>query len=572
MQAVLSGNEAVARGAYENGVGFASAYPGTPSTEILENIKHIKEIDAQWSPNEKVALEVAIGASVGGVRTLCAMKHVGVNVAADPLFTFAYTGVNGGFVLISAEDPGMHSSQNEQDNRQLARAAKIPVLEPSDSQESKDFVGYALEISEKFDTPVMIRMTTRVSHSKSVVRLNERTENRKAYQRATHKFISLPSNARRLRVSVEERLEKLRLFGETFVGNKMEIGDRRVGIVTSGIAYQYAKEVMPNASFLKIGLSYPLPEKLIREFAGKVDRLYVVEELDSFIEEQIRNLGIEVMGKDVIPGMGELNPDILRKALKHEERETQAEDLPVRIPVLCPGCGHRALFYTLKKLKISSTGDIGCYTLGAYAPLESIDTCFCMGASIPVALGLEKANGKDFARKWVAVLGDSTFIHSGITGLIDVVYNKGTTTVCILDNSITAMTGHQDNPATGKTLKGEPTHSLNIEKLVEAVGIKHIRSVDPNNLPELEKVLLEETAREEPSVIIVRRPCVLAAKTQKAPFHVEEDKCKKCGACFKLGCPAIEKPGTARINSVLCTGCGVCQQVCKFDAIKAEEA
>ncbi|MGE5708105.1 MAG: indolepyruvate ferredoxin oxidoreductase subunit alpha [Bacteroidota bacterium] len=569
MKAVLSGNEAIARGAYEHGVGFASAYPGTPSTEILENIKRYDDIESQWSANEKVAFEVAMGASVGGLRSLTAMKHVGVNVAADPLFTFAYTGVNGGFILVSADDPGMHSSQNEQDNRMLAKAAKIPVLEPSDSQEAKDFVGYALEISEKFDTPVLLRMTTRVSHSKSVVTLGERTFVRKEYKKDFNKFISLPSNARKLRVTVEERLENLKQFGETFVGNKMEINERRVGIITSGIAYQYAKEVMPNASFLKLGLSYPLPDRLVREFASKVDRLYVIEELDPVIEEQVRNLGIEVLGKDVIPGIGELNPDLIRKALLNEERSAEGEELPVRLPVLCPGCGHRAFFYTLKKNGIASTGDIGCYTLGAYPPLDAIDTCFCMGASVTAALGLEKANGQDFARKWVAVLGDSTFIHSGITGLIDVLYNGGTTTVCILDNHITAMTGHQQNPATGKNIKNQPTKQLDIQKLVEAVGVEHVRVVDPNDLAALERTILEEVARPEPSVVIVRRPCVLIEKANRKPFRVEN--CKKCGACFKLGCPAIEKQEKeAVINPVLCTGCGVCQQLCKFNSISQE--
>ncbi|HEY9764874.1 MAG TPA: thiamine pyrophosphate-dependent enzyme, partial [Chroococcales cyanobacterium] len=427
--------------------------------------------------------------------------------------------------------------------------------------------------SEKFDTPVILRMTTRVSHSKSVVELGERKFEKKEYKREFDKFISLPSNARRLRLKVEERLEKLRKFGETFVGNRMDLGDRKIGIITSGIAYQYAKEILPDASFLKLGLSYPLPDRLVREFASKVDRLYVVEELDSFIEEQVRNLGIEVMGKDVVPGIGELNPDILRKSLLHEEKNVESEKLPVRLPVLCPGCGHRALFYALKKLKISATGDIGCYTLGAYPPLDGIDTCFCMGASITVGLGLEKAQGQDFARKWVAVLGDSTFIHSGITGLIDVLYNGGTTTVCILDNSITAMTGHQDNPASGKTLSGKEAKSLNLEKLVAALGVEHIQVVDPNDLAKLEKVLLEETERAEPSVIIVRRPCVLKYKEHVRPaFSVEESACKKCGSCFKLGCPAIEKnEGKSVINAILCTGCGVCRQTCKFDAIHQEE-
>ena len=573
-KALLTGNEAIARGAYEYGVSVATAYPGTPSTEILENIAQWKEIRAQWSPNEKVALEVAIGASIAGARTLVAMKHVGVNVAADPLFTFTYTGVNGGLVLVSADDPGLHSSQNEQDNRTYARFAKMGLLEPADSQEAKDMVGQALMISERFDVPVMLRTTTRISHSKTLVELGEpQARTLKEYKKDVRKYVAVPANAK-VRTGVkQQRLLEMAEFSEQTELNRIEWREKRVGVVTSGIAYQYVKEALPEASVLKLGFTNPIPLKKIADFAAQVEQLWVIEELDPLVEEQIRAAGIKVSGgKAELSRVGEYSPSMIRKAILGEDSTAQAPAaVPVRPPVLCPGCPHRGPFYALRKNRKRVTGDIGCYTLGASAPLESIDTTICMGASIPVALGMEKARPEE-AENLVAVIGDSTFLHSGITGLIDTVYNKGTTTIMILDNSITAMTGHQHHAATGQTLQGEATSQVDFEALCRAVGVKRVRVVDAGNLAELEQAIKEETAVREPSVIIARRPCALIAKQTAPRLKVNHDACTGCRMCMSIGCPAIsfaDKKST--IDPTLCVGCGLCQQVCKFNAIVPEE-
>ncbi len=572
MQKLLSGNEAIARGAYEYGVHFAIAYPGTPSTEILENIARYKEIKAEWSINEKVAYESAWGASLTGARVLTAMKHVGLNVAADPFMTSAYTGINGGFVLVSADDPGMWSSQNEQDNRNYAKFAKVPMLEPSDSQEAKDFVGEALHISEEFDIPVLLRISTRISHSKGIVKTGERKELPiKGYEKNMKKYVILPVNARVRRVDLKRRIERLRKFSDKFEYTKFEWGKQDIGIITAGTSYQYAKEALPEASFLKISMTYPLPEEKIKEFASKVKRLIVVEELDPFMEEQIKVMGIRVEGKNLIPEIGELSTKIVRESLsKTENRKlitNNRVDIPKRPPVLCPGCPHRAVFYILHKLKVPVTGDIGCYTLGAIPPLNAIDTCLCMGASISGASGLSKM-AKD--KKIVGVIGDSTFIHSGITGLIDCVYNKRDVTICILDNRITAMTGHQVNPGTGVTLNGEQTHTLDIEALCRTIGVSHTRVVDALDIKEIRRAFKEELEFKGVSVIIARGYCIVyERKYIKSPFKVVPEKCNGCGACFDLGCPAIEKHDKkAVINEVLCVGCGLCLQVCKFDAFE----
>ncbi|NLO89902.1 MAG: indolepyruvate ferredoxin oxidoreductase subunit alpha [Clostridia bacterium] len=570
MPKLLTGNEAVARGAYEAGVHFASAYPGTPSTEILENLAQYEEVDAQWSPNEKVALETALGACIGGARSIVSMKHVGLNVAADPLFTASYTGVNGGLVIVSADDPGMYSSQDEQDNRYYARFAKIPMLEPSDSQEAKDFTIFAFDLSEEYDTPVLLRLTTRISHGRSPVVLGERTERKvKDYSRNIEKYIVLPAHARRLHVEVENRMSRLRALAEKSPLNKVEMGDRELGIITCGAAYQYVKEACPNASILKLGFSYPVPHELIREFAKQVNRLIVVEELEPLLENEIRALGIKVEGKELFTRFGELSTEIVRKGLGMEDETSfkPEDNIPLRPPVLCPGCPHRGVFYQLNKLKAVVTGDIGCYTLGALPPLSSMDTCHCMGASIGTALGLEKARGKEFARKVVAVIGDSTFLHSGITGLMDVVYNKGTITVVILDNGITAMTGHQHHPGTGYTAKNESTSKVDLEEICRAVGVKRVVTVDCYDLERLGTVLKEEMSAEEPSVVIARRPCILWVRERERAFAVGES-CIGCGACIGLGCPAISLLGTAaEINAQMCTGCGLCAQVCPTKAI-----
>ncbi|MGC9043677.1 MAG: indolepyruvate ferredoxin oxidoreductase subunit alpha [Myxococcota bacterium] len=564
---ILSGNEAIARGAYEAGVAFASAYPGTPSTEILENISRYREIYSEWSPNEKVAYEVAYGASLAGVRALVAMKHVGVNVAADPMMTSVYTGVNAGLVLISADDPSMHSSQNEQDNRRYAYFAKMPCIEPSDSQEAKDFLKIAFEISEKFDTPVMLRVTTRVCHSKSIVTLGEKKEvPYKEYNKDFVKYCMLPSSARVRRVELEKRLARLREYSNKSPLNRIEINRTDIGIITNGISYQHSKEAFPDASILKIGMSNPMPDELIKEFAKKVKKLYVVEELEPYMEEFVKTLGIEVIGKEVIPNIGELTSDIIRNAILGKKVIYETPKIPMRPPILCPGCPHRGFFAVTSKLGLTVLGDIGCYTLGAYEPLSAIETCLCMGASIGQAVGFARSYKGKNKNRVVAAIGDSTFVHSGITPLIDAVYNKANVVVCILDNETTAMTGHQEHPGTGRTLMGEETVKLNLEALCKSIGVPHVRVANPNNLKETEKVLKEELAFEGPSVIIFKSPCVVKDRTVwKKPLKVISEMCAGCGECFKIGCPAIikDKNGKAVVDPILCIGCGVCVQVCK---------
>jgi indolepyruvate ferredoxin oxidoreductase alpha subunit len=586
---LLSGNEAIARGAFESGVGVAAAYPGTPSTEILESLGAYPGLHVEWAPNEKVALETAMGAAFGGARAIAVMKHVGVNVAADPLFTLSYTGLRGGLVLVTADDPEMHSSQNEQDNRHYARSAKVPMLEPSDSQEAKDFTRKAFELSERFDTPVMVRTTTRVSHSKSVVFLGEPSvpPNPRKLVKDPAKLVMLPANARKRHPVVEKRMEDLSRLAETLPENRIEWGGKKEGIITSGISYEYAKEVMPEASFLKLGMVYPLPKDMIRSFASRVETLFVVEELDPFIEEQVRALGIEVTGKSVFPLCGELNPSLVEKGLKNlpsPAGEALSLKLPARPPIMCPGCPHRGVFSVLNKLKLFVTGDIGCYTLGFLPPLSAIDTCVCMGASIGHALGLDKALQEEALGKVVAVIGDSTFLHSGITGLLNVVYNRGAVTLVILDNHTTAMTGRQDHPGTGFTLQGEETNQVDLVKLVRALGVKNVKVINPYDLAASERVIKREVRRPEPSVIISRAPCVLSRREKKLSgeaLFVNADACAGCRACLRLGCPAMtwvkeegvngegkKRKGRAAIDSFLCNGCTLCAQVCKFGAIK----
>ncbi|ADL53845.1 indolepyruvate ferredoxin oxidoreductase subunit alpha [Clostridium cellulovorans] len=579
MKKLMTGNEAIARGAFEYGVTVATAYPGTPSTEILSNISKYENINGEWSSNEKVALEIGIGASIAGARTLVAMKHVGLNVAADPLMSISYPGVNGGLVIAVADDSGQHSSQNEQDTRYFGVFAKVPVVEPSDSQECKEFVGAALRISEDFDTPVILRLSTRVSHSQSIVYLEDQQINLvKEYDKNPNKYIVAPAVSKKRRVLAEARLKKLEEFAEITELNKVEYNDLNIGIITSGIAYQYVKEVFPSASILKLGLSYPLPRNKITEFVNKCDSTFVIEELEPIFEEKIKSWGLGVVGKEVIPTVGELSPEIIRKSILKEVMDEVvvefSEFIPNRPPVLCPGCHHRGVFYVLKKLGLHVSGDIGCYTLAAFPPLDAMETAICMGASIGMAFGFEKAQGKDFSKNTVAVIGDSTFIHSGITALIDVVYNKGNTTVIILDNSTTAMTGHQENPATGYTLRGEPTLSIDFEALGKAIGIKRVRTIDAYDIENLEKVVADETMAEEPSLIITKRPCVLLERANivKEALKVNSKLCKGCRECLKIGCPSIGiKNNKAEINNILCVGCELCKKVCRFGAIETSQ-
>ena len=574
MKTLMIGNMAIARGAYEAGVTVATAYPGTPSTEIVENISRFEGVYAEWSPNEKVALEVAFGASLGGARTLVAMKHVGVNVAADPLYTLSYTGVNGGLVLVSADDPGMHSSQNEQDNRGYGKFAKLLVIEPSDSQEALDFTREAFNLSEQYDTPVMLRVTTRLCHSQSLVQPGEKIDRPlKEYKKNEAKYVMLPGFARLRHLEVEKRMAALREYVEESPLNRIEWGDRDKGIITSGIVYQYVKEVMPEVSILKLGTVNPLPEKLIRSFAAEVKKLYVVEELEPVIEEQLKAWGIELTGKSILPRTGEYSPELLEELLLGVPAPSGyqlGESIPGRPPLLCPGCPHRGVFYVLKRKRLTVAGDIGCYTLGALKPLGAMDSTLCMGASIGTALGMEKARGMESARKTVAVIGDSTFVHSGITPLIDTVYNRGNTTFMILDNGTTAMTGHQDHPATGRTITEEETSQLDLEALVRAIGVKRVRKVDPLRIGELEEALDEGLSHDGPSVILACRPCALIDKSPKPSLYIDEDKCKGCKICIKLGCTGVywlQEERKARINPDLCVGCGLCIEVCKFDAV-----
>ena len=580
-RAFLSGNAAIARGAWEAGLKFASAYPGTPSTEILEFLGKYEEVDAQWAVNEKTAMETVFGAAYGGARALCAQKHVGLNVAADPFFTAAYTGVNAGLVIVTADDPGLHSSQNEQDNRNYARSAKVPLFEPSNSQEAKDMVKAAFKLSEEYDTPVLLRTTTRVSHSEGIVTLGEREDiQNKEFVKAMGKYCTLPAIASKLHVKVEERTAKLEKLSNKSEFNRIEKGDTKLGIITSGISYCHAKEVFPNASFLKIGMSWPFPTELFKKFAGMVEKVVVIEENDPFLEMAVKAAGIECIGKDRIPMCGELNPDIIHNALKEfSDKPTpktaklvSGVKIPVRPPVLCPGCPHRGVFFTLRKLNCTVAGDIGCYSLGALAPHNAMHSIICMGASITNALGMEKAMKDKIHGKLVSVIGESTFMHSGMTGLLDTVYNKGRHLTIILDNSITAMTGHQPNPACGKTLKGEPTKALDLEKVCRAIGVNSVTCVDPFDLPKLESSIKEALQSDEPTVIITKRPCFLLNDYKPKTFKVSinRDKCVKCGVCTKLGCPAIEvnpTDGKTVLNTALCVHCGLCAKVCKPGAI-----
>ena len=577
MKKLLLGNAAVARGAYEAGVNVVASYPGTPSTEITEEIVKFEEIYAEWSPNEKVAAEVAIGASIAGARAMSCMKHVGLNVMADPVFTVSYTGVNGGLVFCVADDPGMHSSQNEQDSRHYAKASKIMMLEPADSAECKNFTKLAFELSEKFDTPAFIRLSTRVSHSQSLVELEERCEvGVKEYEKNIGKYVMMPANAIKRHVVVEDRINALKEYAETASINAVEENGSNIGVISAGIAYLYAKEALGDkVDYLKLGMVYPLPTKKLVDFAKKYDKVYVVEELDPVIEDECRALGIEVIGKEVFTLLGEYTPSMIKAAVLGAETPEVLcanENIPVRPPVMCAGCPHRGTFYVLKKLGLVVSGDIGCYTLGAALPLQSVDTTICMGASVSAAHGMAKAQGKEFNKKLVSVIGDSTFMHSGITGLIDIVYNKGNNTVIILDNSITGMTGHQENPTTGYTIRGEETKQVNLIALCKACGIENVVVCDPFDVKEFEKVVKTEVEREEPSVIIAQRPCALLKSVKYTGRCKIGDNCKNCKMCMKLGCPAITlKNDKVVIDKTQCNGCGLCINVCPFNAIEKEE-
>ncbi len=574
---LMLGNAAIARGAFEAGAKVASAYPGTPSTEITEYISQYKEIYSEWAPNEKVAMETVIGSSIAGARSICAMKHVGLNVAADPLFTASYTGVNAGLVICVADDQGMHSSQNEQDSRHYANASKTLMLEPADSNECKEFVKKAFAMSEEYDTPVIIRLSTRISHSQGLVEINEPEDVAlKPYEKNPGKYVMMPAMARARHIIVEDRINKLKELAETSPLNHVEYNSKKIGVIAGGIAYQYAKEALgENASYLKLGIVYPLPEKLLKDFAASVDECYVIEELDPVIENHCKAIGINVIGKEKFSLLGEYSAEMISNIILNKKSEfvTRDEQIPGRPPVMCAGCPHRAVFNVLNRLKVVVSGDIGCYTLAALSPLNALDACVCMGASVSMAHGMDKARQGEMSKKTVAVIGDSTFIHSGITSLIDIVYNKGNSTVIILDNSITGMTGHQENPTTGKTIKGEPTTQINLKLLCEAVGVKRVTVIDPFNTDDFTALVKQELAAEEVSVIIAQRPCALlksAAYTGKCSINIE--KCKKCNICLKTGCPAIIKVNdNLTIEPTLCVGCTHCQRVCKFGAIDKED-
>ena len=573
---LMLGNEAIARGAYEAGVKVSSAYPGTPSTEISEYLAKYNEVYTEWAPNEKVAAEVAIGASISGVRSLACMKHVGLNVASDPLYTFAYTGVNGGSVFVVADDPGLASSQNEQDTRMIGRSSHVPVLEPSDSQEAKDFVKIGYALSEEYDTPVILRTTTKLAHSQSSVELCDRVEvEDKEYARNLAKYVMMPASAIGRHLVVEARETRMANDAAAFSVNKMEINDKSIGFITCGIAYQYVKEVCPNASVLKFGLVHPLSKKLVEDFVSQVETVYVFEELEPVMEEQIRAWGFDVKGKECFTKQGEYSANLLRRVLfGADEAVFEKQEAPNRPPILCPGCPHRSVFSVLNKLKIHAAGDIGCYTLGAVAPLSVIDTTICMGASISTLHGMEKARGKEFTKNWVAVIGDSTFLHTGINSLINMVYNKATGTVLILDNRTTGMTGHQEHAATGKTLKGEDTYAIDLAALCRSVGVENVVEINAFDVNGLEKVVRESVVGDKLTVIITKSPCVLL-KGQKFPnvCRVNAEACKKCGACMKIGCPAMTRgeDGKVKIDATMCNGCGLCKNYCKFNAIEVVE-
>ncbi len=573
---IMLGNDAIARGAYEAGVKVSSAYPGTPSTEISEFLSKYDEVYTEWAPNEKVALEVAAGASIAGVRSMACMKHVGLNVASDPLYTLSYTGVGGGLVIVVADDPGLASSQNEQDTRMIARSAHLPVIEPSDSNEAKEFFKYAFDLSERYDTPVIFRTTTKLSHSQSVVDLGERVvPEDKVYERSVPKYVMMPGSAIGRHKVVEARENQMAKDASDFPINRVEMLDKKIGFITSGIAYQYVKEAVPTASVLKLGIVNPLPEKLIREFVNSVDEVYVFEELEPVIEEQVRAWGLSVKGKELFTKQGEYSANMLKKVILGSSDAVEvAEETPARPPILCPGCPHRSVFSVLNKLKIHAAGDIGCYTLGAVAPLNVIDTTICMGSSISVLHGIEKARGKDYVRNWVATIGDSTFLHTGINSLINMVYNKATGTVIILDNRTTGMTGHQEHAATGKTLKGEDTYAIDLAELCRTVGVSRVLEIDAFDVKTLEEKIKESAAGDELTVIIAKAPCALL-KGQKFPYKCvcNKELCKKCGACMKIGCPAITKDtdGTIKIDETMCNGCGLCMNYCKFGAIDKTE-
>lgn len=574
---MMLGNAAIARGAYEAGVKVSAAYPGTPSTEISENLVQYKDdLYCEWSPNEKVATEVAIGASMAGVRAMCSMKHVGVNVAADPLYTVSYIGVTGGLVMIAADDPGMYSSQNEQDTRMVAAAAHVPVLEPSDSQEAKDFVKVAFDISEKYDTPVIVRTTTRLAHSQGMVTLEDRADiPDKTYERDIAKRVMMPAMAKKRHIVVEEREKRLAEDACDMPINRVEMRSTKIGVIASGIPYLYVREAIPDASVLKLGLVNPLPRKLIEDFAKKVDKLYIVEELDPMTETQVKSWGIECIGKEIFTVQGEYSANMIRQAILGQDLDlNDPADIPNRPPILCPGCPHRSVYTVLNKLKIHAAGDIGCYTLGAVAPLSVIDTTVCMGSSISTLHGMEKAKGSEYIKNWVAVIGDSTFMHTGVNSLMNMFYNQGTGTVMILDNSTTGMTGHQDHAATGKTLQGDIVPAISIYELCRAIGIKNVKEVDAFDIDELEKTVKEFVAKDELCVIITKSPCVMLK--QKPITHKcvpVPENCKKCGMCLKPGCPALTRleDGTIAIDDTLCNGCDLCMKLCKFGAIKEQK-
>ncbi len=570
---IMLGNEAIARGAYEAGVKVSSAYPGTPSTEISEFLAKYEEVYVEWAPNEKVAAEVMAGASIAGVRSLACMKHVGLNVASDPVYAMSYIGAKGGAVLVVADDPGIASSQNEQDTRMIARSAHLPLIEPSDSQEAKDFIKFAYEISEKYDTPVILRTTTKLSHSQSTVTLEERiVPQDKVYERSVAKNVMMPACAIARHKVVEQRENDLQKDASSFSINKVEYNDKKIGFITSGIPYQYVKEACPTASVLKLGIINPLPKKLIEEFVANVETVYVFEELEPVIEEQIKSWGLSVKGKDLFTKQGEYSANMLKKVIYGKDDEVfDKASVPARPPILCPGCPHRSVFSVLNKLKIHASGDIGCYTLGAVAPLNVIDTTICMGASISALHGIEKGKGKDFIKNWVAVIGDSTFLHTGINSLINMVYNKATGTVIILDNRTTGMTGHQDHAGTGKTLKGESTYAINFATLCNAVGVPNVLEINAFDVETLEKEIKKSVNGNELTVIIAKAPCALL-KGQVFPNKCValSEKCKKCGMCLKIGCPAITKnaDGTVKIDETMCNGCGLCTSYCKFGALE----